>query len=183
MQNTTTYPGIFTGSGKLLYGYAALSPPDTTGKVTVTVRVGTSFISIDQARRNIDAEIPDHDTSKTEDSHLSRSQTLERTAQITRSAWAEKLNRFSLEGATEVQKDIFWTGVAHALQVKPLFCVLSTILILVSILQSNTKKDCTIPDTTAKYTRLMVKNHIPGILSGYTVFMFLHLNAYYLTSV
>jgi putative alpha-1,2-mannosidase len=108
---------MLDGSGELLSGFA-LFPADTTGKVTVTVRVGTSFISVDQARRNINAEIPDHGTSQMQDVRTAIPQTLERTAQITRSAWAEKLDRFALEGATEVQKDIFWTGIAHALQVK-----------------------------------------------------------------
>jgi putative alpha-1,2-mannosidase len=117
VQNGTIHPGMLDGSGELLSGYA-LFPADATGKVTVTVRVGTSFISVDQARRNIDAEIPDHGTSQMQDARTARPQTLERTAQITRSAWAEKLDRFALEGATEVQKDIFWTGIAHALQVK-----------------------------------------------------------------
>ena len=117
VQNATIRPGMLDGSGELLSGYA-LFPADTTGKVTVTVRVGTSFISVDQARQNIDAEIPDHGTEQMRDARTARPQTLERTAQITRSAWAEKLDRFALEGATEEQKDIFWTGIAHALQVK-----------------------------------------------------------------
>lgn len=115
VQNATTRQGVLQGDGELLSGYA-LFPPDATGKVVVTVRIGTSFISVDQARRNIDNEIPDQDTSQTPDNRTAGPQTLERTAQITRSAWAEKLDRFSLEGATEAQKEVFWTGIAHALQ-------------------------------------------------------------------
>ncbi|KAF8224652.1 hypothetical protein L208DRAFT_1380995 [Tricholoma matsutake] len=38
------------------------------------------------------------------------------TGQIICSTWAEKLGCFALEGATEVQKDIFWMGITHALQ-------------------------------------------------------------------
>ena len=30
--------------------------------------------------------------------------------------WVEKLDRFEIEGATEEQKKVFWTGVVHALQ-------------------------------------------------------------------
>jgi putative alpha-1,2-mannosidase len=112
VQNVTNSPGVLESGGQLLSGYA-IFPPGATRKVTVNVRVGTSFISMDQARRNIDNEIPDDDTSR----HIAGPQTLERTSQITRSAWAEKLDRFALEGATEVQKEVFWTGVAHALQV------------------------------------------------------------------
>jgi putative alpha-1,2-mannosidase len=116
VQNVTSYPGSRGGDGVLLSGYTLL-PLNGNGKVTVTVRIGTSFISVDQARRNIDAEIPDSDASQGLDTHLSAPQTLERTAQLTRAAWAERLNMFVLEGATEVQKEVFWTGVVHALQV------------------------------------------------------------------
>lgn len=73
--------------------------------MVVTVRIGTSFISIDQARLNIDTE-----------THTGK--LLEDTVAHTRAAWTEKLDRFKIEGATEVQKKIFWTGVVHALQVR-----------------------------------------------------------------
>lgn len=52
----------------------------------VVVRIGTSFISIDQARRNLDAEIPD-------------GRTLEQTAAACRAAWSEKLDRVRFNGA------------------------------------------------------------------------------------
>ncbi|KAF8075749.1 glycoside hydrolase family 92 protein [Lyophyllum atratum] len=103
VQNATMHPGSLAGEGKLLAGYALF--PSRNGKAVVNVRVGTSFISTDQARRNIDEEIPDGAAG-----------TLEHTALQTRTAWTDKLDRFAIEGATEVQKDIFWTGVAHALQ-------------------------------------------------------------------
>jgi putative alpha-1,2-mannosidase len=122
VQNATSYPGSREGDGKLLSGYALL-PLNENGKVAVTVRVGTSFISVDQARRNIDAEIPDNDTSQVQGSLSSGPQTLERTAHIMRAVWTERLDMFALEGATEVQKEIFWTGVIHALQVSK-FCSL-----------------------------------------------------------
>ncbi|KAG5648805.1 hypothetical protein DXG03_000154 [Asterophora parasitica] len=103
VQNSTTHPGALSGEGTLLAGYALF--PSQRGKVIVSVRVGTSFISIDQARQNIDEEIPDGTAS-----------TLEHTAHRVRTAWTEKLDRFALQGASEVQKEVFWTGVAHALQ-------------------------------------------------------------------
>ncbi|KAF5371481.1 hypothetical protein D9615_009625 [Tricholomella constricta] len=90
VQNATTYPGSLSGKGTLLAGYALF--PSQKGRVVVN------------ARRNIDEEIPD-------------ASNLENTAHKTRTAWTEKLDRFALEGATEVQKEVFWTGVAHALQV------------------------------------------------------------------
>lgn len=69
----------------------------------VDVRVGVSFISVDQARANLDKEIPDGTS-------------LEETAFNTRSAWAEKLDRIKIEGATEEQKTVFYTGFFHTLQ-------------------------------------------------------------------
>ncbi|KAF8240930.1 hypothetical protein L208DRAFT_1420325 [Tricholoma matsutake] len=115
VQNTTIHPEMLDGSGKLLSGYALFSA-DTTGQVTVTICIGTSFISVDQATQNINAEIPDHGTSQMQGAHTARPQTLECTAQIMCSAWAEKLGCFALEGTMEVQKDIFWMGITHALQ-------------------------------------------------------------------
>ncbi|KAG6832063.1 hypothetical protein H0H92_005485 [Tricholoma furcatifolium] len=98
VQNNTRHPSALSGEGPLLSGYAAFQPNSI-----VTVRVGTSFISTDQARANIDAEVPDGTT-------------LEDTVQKTKAAWSEKLDLFKLEGTTEEQQDVFWTGVAHALQ-------------------------------------------------------------------
>jgi len=76
----------------------------TEKELTVNVRIGVSFISIEQARQNIDNEIGD-------------GVVLEETARRTRAEWAEKLDRVKIEGATEVEKDIFYTGFYHALQV------------------------------------------------------------------
>ncbi|RDB30237.1 hypothetical protein Hypma_007086 [Hypsizygus marmoreus] len=102
VQNSTIHPGILSGEGSLLSGYALFSG-GTGKKTTVALRIGTSFISVDQARRNIDAEIPG-------------ATSLDQTAKLTRAAWTEKLNLFILEGASDVQKEVFYTGVVHALQ-------------------------------------------------------------------
>ena len=69
----------------------------------VDVRVGVSFISIEQARSNLDKEIPDGTV-------------LEKTAYNTRKAWAEKLDAIQIEGATKQQKTVFYTGFFHTLQ-------------------------------------------------------------------
>ncbi|KDQ28689.1 glycoside hydrolase family 92 protein [Pleurotus ostreatus PC15] len=99
--NGTTHAGVTRRDDQLLSGFATFAP---FTKV-VDVRIGVSFISIEQARRNLDREIPDGET-------------LEATARKTRStvAWAEKLDRVQLEGATEKQKTIFYTGFFHSLQ-------------------------------------------------------------------
>ncbi|KAL4255705.1 Peptide-N(4)-(N-acetyl-beta-glucosaminyl)asparagine amidase [Pleurotus pulmonarius] len=88
-----------SATGPLLSGYATFGPNDST----INVRIGVSFISIDQARRNLDNEIPD-------------GATLEDTAMTTRAAWAEKMDRIQLEGATKDEKVIFYTGFYHTLQ-------------------------------------------------------------------
>ncbi|OBZ74826.1 hypothetical protein A0H81_05381 [Grifola frondosa] len=69
----------------------------------VSVRVGVSFISVDQARKNIDAEVADGTS-------------LEETARETRAAWAEKLDRIKIEGATAEDNQVFYTAVFHTLQ-------------------------------------------------------------------
>ncbi|KAG6840453.1 hypothetical protein C0991_006629 [Blastosporella zonata] len=70
-QNSTTHPLSEWGEGALLAGYAVFEP-----WTVVDVRVGTPFMSINQARANIDAEIPDGTS-------------LEQTVQATKDAWTE----------------------------------------------------------------------------------------------
>ncbi|KAJ7124454.1 glycosyl hydrolase family 92-domain-containing protein [Mycena epipterygia] len=99
VQNGSVLAGAMVGEGSLLSAYARF--PE--GTRVVSVRVGVSFISVDQARRNLDAEIPD-------------GVQLEQTARKTRAAWAEKLDRITLEGASEDDKEVFYTAFFHALQ-------------------------------------------------------------------
>jgi putative alpha-1,2-mannosidase len=61
--------------------YAEFKPGET-----VEMRIGTSFLSIDQARSNLKAELPDWN--------------FEAARQRLRAAWNEKLNRMQVEGAT-----------------------------------------------------------------------------------
>lgn len=119
VRNATMSPGARESEGSMVGGYVAFpfapnrdlhfSPTepvktkDGRFKTVVDVRVGTSFISIEQARLNIASEIP-------------TGMTLEHTVEKVKAEWIEKLDRFKIEGATEEQKKVFWTGVAHALQ-------------------------------------------------------------------
>ena len=98
----------FSGSG--LYGPTAQDPGLATGayakfKTTegeiVEARVGTSFISIDQARQNLKAEIPAWD--------------FEAVRNSLRATWNDKLGRITLDGATDDQRRIVYTGLYHAL--------------------------------------------------------------------
>jgi putative alpha-1,2-mannosidase len=77
-------------------------------KSQVNVRVGTSFISIEQARKNLENEIPDGTT-------------LEETSRQVESLWAEKLDRVNIEGASQDKLIILYTGMFHSLQVKKEF--------------------------------------------------------------
>ena len=76
--------------------YAEFQPGDL-----VEVRVGTSFLSIDQARSNLEREMPDWN--------------FDAVRQKLRSAWNEKLSRMQVEGATERQKTRLYTALYHAL--------------------------------------------------------------------
>lgn len=65
----------------------------------LVAKVGTSFTSLEEARRNLDAEIPDWD--------------LERVAQQVREAWNEQLGRFRIQSDSE-RRTIFYTALYHS---------------------------------------------------------------------
>ncbi|KAI0773496.1 glycoside hydrolase family 92 protein [Fomes fomentarius] len=98
-QNGTIRENATGGKGAQLSGFARFEE----GTKQVNVRVGVSFISVEQARRNLDKEIPD-------------GRTLEETARTTRAEWAEKLDRIKIEGASDEENVIFYTAVFHTLQ-------------------------------------------------------------------
>jgi predicted alpha-1,2-mannosidase len=85
-------------SGKARGAYAQFH---TRPAEAIEARVGTSFISIEQARANLQAEIPDWD--------------FEKVRLALRETWNEKLGRMSLEGASEDQQRIIYTGLYHAM--------------------------------------------------------------------
>ena len=89
---TPEQPALSTGA------YATFK---TTAGEVVEARVGTSFISIEQARQNLKAEIPVWDFVA--------------VRQALGSSWNEKLGRIAVEGATNAQRKIVYTGLYHAL--------------------------------------------------------------------
>jgi putative alpha-1,2-mannosidase len=115
--NNTLHPGELQRQDKIVSAYVNF--PE--GSEAVTVRIGVSFISIDQARRNLDKEIPDK-------------QTLESTARATRTAWAEKLDRIQVEGGTTTNKTTFYTAFFHSLQARIYY---STTDLYILIFQNN----------------------------------------------
>lgn len=74
-----------------------------TANDTILVRVGVSFISVDQACSNAENEQPNFDFSG--------------TARAAESAWREKLSAFSVDAegtSTDLQK-VFWSGIYRAM--------------------------------------------------------------------
>ena len=67
----------------------------------VEVRVGTSFLSIEHARANLEHEIPDWN--------------FDAVRQKLRSAWNGKLSRLQVDGATAREKTRLYTALYHAL--------------------------------------------------------------------
>jgi predicted alpha-1,2-mannosidase len=73
----------------------------------VEVQIGTSFISIEQARANLNAELPEWQ--------------FEQTKAALKQKWNEKLGIATIEGATDEERRIFYSGLYHALLYPKLF--------------------------------------------------------------
>ncbi len=97
-QDTTISFNQHESEGKWTGAYAGFS---TKVDQTIRLKIGTSFISVEQARENLQNEIPYWDFD-----HIKEN---------TRVAWNEKLNNIQIKGATEDQKTIFYTAMYHAL--------------------------------------------------------------------
>ncbi|HOW90036.1 MAG TPA: GH92 family glycosyl hydrolase, partial [Elusimicrobiales bacterium] len=67
----------------------------------VRVRIGASFISVEQARENLRREVPDWD--------------FDALVRRTRAAWDKGLSRLTVNGATEDQKSVFYTAMFHTM--------------------------------------------------------------------
>ncbi|MBU2574352.1 MAG: GH92 family glycosyl hydrolase [Elusimicrobia bacterium] len=67
----------------------------------IKVKIGTSFISLEQAGENMQKEIPDWD--------------FDRVVKETRDNWQHNLSRIAINGAAEDQKTVFYTAMFHAL--------------------------------------------------------------------
>jgi predicted alpha-1,2-mannosidase len=93
---------IFQGKSELSgthIGAFATFPTKTREKVLI--RIGTSFISLDQARENLRKEMPKWD--------------FDRIADGTKAEWNKFLNRIRISGATADQQTIFYTAMYHTL--------------------------------------------------------------------
>ena len=132
-------PQNITTEGPLLSAFAKFPAPvpETRQQTVITLRVGTSFISEDQARSNIDAEIPTSTLSlfssndEFAEPHLIPG-TFENTAYRVRKSWADLLDRIELEPWVNanssdpleiVDLQIFWTALVHTLQVRKILSI------------------------------------------------------------
>ncbi|PLB41602.1 GH92 family glycosyl hydrolase [Aspergillus candidus] len=100
----TTHDGAKHYQGNFSGAYARFAP--STNKVEV--RIGVSYVSIDQARTNLDLEIPN-------------SQSFEDTVERVKAAWLDKLGRIRISGVNRTDADhdprtIFYTALFHTLQ-------------------------------------------------------------------
>ncbi|ETS72943.1 hypothetical protein PFICI_15335 [Pestalotiopsis fici W106-1] len=105
----TTNGGNVTGnsahiSGGFSGGYVKF-PANTT---RVEVRTAVSFVSVEQARKNLEFEVPDD-------------MSFEDMIESTKHTWLDKLGRVTIEGVNSTDKEhdprtIWYTGLYHALQ-------------------------------------------------------------------
>jgi len=79
--------------------YAAFAP--SKGKLVVEMRVGTSFLSVEQARENLKKEIPEWN--------------FEKVRLALREKWNAKLDRIEVQGASDEARRTVYTAAYHAL--------------------------------------------------------------------
>ncbi|KAI1862993.1 hypothetical protein JX265_009039 [Neoarthrinium moseri] len=103
-ESSSLSQGAIEAAGEALGAYVKFRANTTR----VEVRTGVSFVSIEQARKNIDIEIPDGTALKD-------------TVHDSKTAWLEKLGRVAIEGVNTTGEDhdlrtIFYTSLYHTLQ-------------------------------------------------------------------
>jgi predicted alpha-1,2-mannosidase len=106
----TVYEGVLMWPGKDQVdgvNVGAFVSFDTVSSGLVEAQVGTSFISIEQARANLDHEMPDWNFESARDA--------------LKAAWNSKLGSVSIDGASDDERHIFYTGLYHALLYPKLF--------------------------------------------------------------
>ncbi len=104
-RGTQNYPGRATQSADSTSSGVYVSFNSRADRVVVA-RVGTSFTSMDEARKNLDAEVPDWNFAAVAD----RAHT----------AWNEELNRIHIAG-TSPDRAIFYTALYHSMLLPRIF--------------------------------------------------------------
>jgi predicted alpha-1,2-mannosidase len=96
--NSKVTPGKISTTSTNAGAYVGLKPGANDPP---EAKIGTSFISIEQARANLQSEIPDWSFGAHRDK--------------LKAIWNQKLGIATIEGATPDQRAIFYTGLYHAL--------------------------------------------------------------------
>jgi predicted alpha-1,2-mannosidase len=97
-ENDNLHPGTSQQSGHIMGGYVSF--PTAQGEV-VQVKVGTSFISLEQARDNLRREIPDWN--------------FEGVKLAGHRIWNAELSKIRIQGGTKDDRINFYTAMYHAL--------------------------------------------------------------------
>ncbi|WP_426662034.1 GH92 family glycosyl hydrolase [Rhodanobacter aciditrophus] len=103
-QGVLVRPGNTRVEGDNVGAYVSF---DTSAGQPIEAQVGTSFISLAQARANLDAELPRWD--------------FDGARAALKATWNRKLGMFDIDGATAAQRHIFYTALYHALLYPRLF--------------------------------------------------------------
>ncbi len=82
--------------------------PNSSGTTTVELRVAISYVSIDNARANLDAEAP-------------ATRSFDDVARAARDGWESRLARVKIVGGTETQKQIFYSALYRSFQMPSVF--------------------------------------------------------------
>jgi len=97
-ENAEVMAGCREKDGQHLGFYTEFS---TTANEQVLMKAGISYVSIDGARANLQAEISDWN--------------FDAVREKTRQSWDRELGRMTVEGGTEAQKITFYTAMYHAM--------------------------------------------------------------------
>jgi predicted alpha-1,2-mannosidase len=95
--NDTVFKSLASLKGKKRLG--AYVNFNTQSGEQIKVKIASSFISLDQARENLQREIPEWDFNK--------------VVTQTKSVWQQSLEKFKTPGATDEQKTNFYTAIYH----------------------------------------------------------------------
>jgi len=97
-RNAKVSPGQREGEGKRIGFYTEFP---TKADEQVSMKVGISFVSIEGARNNLQAEIHGWD--------------FDQVRQNVRNLWSQELGRMEVSGSSDDQKTVFYTALYHAL--------------------------------------------------------------------
>ena len=96
-QNENLSPGSTAREGKGVGGWVSF---DTTTNRQVTMKVGISFVDVEGARRNLEAEAPGFD--------------FDGVREGARAAWNEQLSKIQVTGGLDTDRTSFYTALYHA---------------------------------------------------------------------